>query len=402
MPGQADVQQQARCLPADFPTWDVSRPGTPSSQWYVLAPASGAGAPSVGNPLYVVVADNHGTPVWWRAVTTHRPVDAKLTPDATGVRWAEAGGYYALSSTYHAVTWSGTSLGDLGAGLGMDMHDLVPAAGGGWYGIRYVPRDCLGAAADCVDMTAYGGSTQGTIVDGEVVRLDASGALVWTWKTRDHLAFTEWSDITPPSHVSQARIDIGGHDYWDINHPNSVEDDGDGIIVSFRNLDAVYRIAKADGSVQWKLGGTTTSASLAVSGSGSERTPFLNSQHDARRLANGNVTVFDNGSEGFRVPRVVELTVDPSARTADVVRTVEDSRVTFSPCCGSARPVGSGGYAVAWGGTGLLSETDAAGDPVFSMDLGDALFSYRLVPVAPGVVSRTTLLAGMDAMHPRS
>ncbi len=399
VPGLADVQQQARCLPADFPAWQVTRPGTPASQWYVLTPTTGSGAPAIGNPLYVVVADNRGTPVWWTSTTSYRPIDAKPAPGGGGLMWAEAGIFFSLSTTYHEVGWDGTALGTVGAGANVDMHDLVPAPEGGWYAIRYVPRDCVGTGTDCADMTAYGGSTEATIIDCEIVRLDAAGSVVWTWNTRNHLAFSEWSDITPAGHVSQAHLDINGHDYWDINHLNSVADDGDGLIISFRNLDAVYRIKKSDGSVDWKLGGTPIARSLDVAGA--DRYPFLNSQHDARRLSDGHLTVFDNGSEGLRTPRVLELAVDPVALTASIVRSVEDPDVTFSPCCGSARPVPSGGFAIAWGGTGRFTETDASGLPVLSIDTG-SIFSYRGVPLAPGVVSRATLQAGMDTMHPRA
>ncbi len=47
---------------------------------------------------------------------------------------------------------------------------------------------------------------------------------------------------------------------------NSVEPDGDGFIVSFRHMIAVYRIDKATGKVTWKLGGTTRAESLTMIG----------------------------------------------------------------------------------------------------------------------------------------
>jgi Arylsulfotransferase (ASST) len=396
-PGQADIEQRARCVPADLPTWQTTRSGTPASQWYVLSPTAGSGAAPTGSPLYVVVADDRGTPVWWQAVTTHRPVDAKLAPGGTGLMWGEAGFTYALSTLYHQVGWDGVEHGTIGAGADIDMHDLVPATEGGWYALRYVPRDCLGSG-DCADMRAYGGTAADTIIDGEVVRLDAAGSVVWRWKTRDHLTFPEWGDLVPDTHTNLAKVVIDGKNYWDVVHLNSVEHDGDGLIISARHLDAVYRIRTSDGSVDWKLGGTTTARSLSLVGD--DTYPFLNSQHDARRLPNGHLTVFDNGTEGFRTPRVLEVAVDPGALTASVVRSVEDARSTFSPCCGSARAVPSGGFAVAWGGTGLLTETDASGVPVLTLDTG-IVFSYRLVPVAPGTVARTTIQSGMDAMHPR-
>ena len=398
LPGRPAVQQTARCLPADFPARQVTRTGNPASQWYVLAPTLGA-APGTGNPLYVVVADGHGTPVWWRSTTTHRPVDAKVAPGNGGLIWGEAGIFYALDTVYHGSTWDGTESALIGLGGHIDQHDLVPAAEGGWYAIRYVPRDCAGTGADCTDMTAFGGAAAATVVDGEVVRLDASGAVVWSWKTRDHLAFAEWSDLTPASHVNLAHLTINGQDTWDVVHLNSVEDDGDGLIISARHLDAVYRINKSDGSIDWKLGGTPTARSLSVIGA--DRDPFLNSQHDARRLSNGHVTVFDNGSEGFRVPRALELDVDTVNRTASIVRSVSDANTTFSSCCGSTRSVAGGGFVTAWGGTGLFTETNVSGEPVLSVDFG-TVFSYRVVPVAPGVVPRSALQDGMDTMYPRA
>ena len=398
LPGRADVQQTARCLPADFPARQVTRTGAPASEWYVLSPTLGSGAPALGNPLYVVVADDHGTPVWWRSTTTHRPADAKVAPGNGGLMWGEAGIFYALDAVYHRSAWDGTESALIGLGGHIDQHDLVPAAEGGWYAIRYVPRDCAGTGGDCTDMTAFGGAVSATVVDCEVVRLDTSGAVVWTWKTRDHLAFAEWSDLTPASHVNLAHLTINGQDTWDVVHLNSVEDDGDGLIISSRHLDAVYRINKSDGSVDWKLGGTPTARSLSVLGA--DRDPFLNSQHDARRLSNGHITVFDNGSEGFRVPRVLELDIDTMNRTASIVRSVSDANTTFSSCCGSTRAVAGGGFVTAWGGTGLFTETNAAGQPVLSVDFG-SVFSYRVVPVAPGVVSRSALQSGMDSMHPR-
>jgi hypothetical protein len=45
-----------------------------------------------------------------------------------------------------------------------------------------------------------------------------------------------------------------------------VEPDSDGLILSLRHTDAIYRISRSDGNVVWKLGGTTTAESLTVSG----------------------------------------------------------------------------------------------------------------------------------------
>lgn len=72
-----------------------------------------------------------------------------------------------------------------------------------------------------------------------------------------------------------------------------------------------------------------------------------------------------------------------------------------SPCCGSARRAVDGSWLMSWGGDPLVTEFDPAGQRTFSLSFGGSIFSYRAVPVDDGVLSLTTLRAGMDAMHPR-
>ncbi len=386
-PGKSVVHQRARCVPADLPSWTATRTGKPTSQWYLLTPDLTIGTDPPGPDRYVVVVDDQGTPIWWRGSGAYAPIDAHILP-GRGLSWGETGFSYSQTSTYHNSDWAGVESVELGANLALDHHDLEPTADGNFLGIRYVYRDCIGGGKDCVDMSFAGGSTTATIIDCEVVKFSANGTVLWTWKARDHISMEEWADLG-------ARLDIDGHDYWDVQHLNSVEDDGNGIIVSFRHLHAVYRIRSTDGGIDWKLGGTPTPQSLTIEGAGSD--PVPHSQHDARRLPNGHITVFDNETASGRPPKVIEFAVDPSARTATVVRQVTDPEVTASPCCGSARPVADDGWVIAWGGTPRVSEVDSLGRPLLTLDFSD-VFSYRAVPVAPGLVSRATLVAGMDAM----
>ena len=39
-PGNSSTTYYVRCLPSDFPTWTVSRPGTPQAQFYVVNPGA--------------------------------------------------------------------------------------------------------------------------------------------------------------------------------------------------------------------------------------------------------------------------------------------------------------------------------------------------------------------------
>jgi hypothetical protein len=59
--GNQHADYYVRCLPADFPTWTASTPGTPQAEYYVVAPANLV----PGSTRNVAIFDNHGVPVWW-------------------------------------------------------------------------------------------------------------------------------------------------------------------------------------------------------------------------------------------------------------------------------------------------------------------------------------------------
>lgn len=393
--GSPAISQQARCLPADFPSWTTERTENPTVQWPVFAPDLGKPQQGPPTPNYVVVADNYGTPIWWKPLADHVPADARLLPSGL-IGWSAAGYTFSQVNTLRQLDWAGNPSAELGTGLGLDMHDVQPTDHGTYLGIKYTYRDCPGS--ECVDMTAYtGGSAEATLIDGEVVEFDANGNILWTWKARDHIPLSEWTDKESEAHSAISLLALAGHDNWDIDHLNSVEDDGDGVIVSARHLNAVYRIKKSDGSVDWKLGGTPTPESLTITGLDH---PFT-SQHDARRLPNGNVTMFDNGTEDANPPRLLEFSIDANQGTATLVDQVTDDRIPTSGCCGSTRKLTDGHRVTAWGGTPWITETDNAGDPVLTLHSDDSTFSYRVDPIEPGRLNRTDLLTGMNAMNPR-
>jgi arylsulfotransferase ASST len=194
---------------------------------------------------------------------------------------------------------------------------------------------------------------------------------------------------------------LDGRDACDIVHLNAVEPDGDGLLVSLRHTDAIYRISRSDGHVEWKLGGTTTPESLTVSGD--SNTVTLGGQHDVRRYADGTVTVHDNGTNLGRAPRAARFEIDGTAKTAKLVESLSDAGITSSSCCGSARKLSSGGWLVYWGtfgGSSTVREYAADGSRLSTLSFPDT-FLYRAVPVAPARISAAALSAGMDAMAPR-
>ena len=359
--------QNVRCLPADFPTWNPHRAGATTTRLF---------AATVG--AYAVIADGNGIPVWWmRSPTGAAPFDAKVL-DADTIAWTYSfGSPFRTNASYDLRGLDGRLQRTVG-GDTLDEHDLEPLANGDYLAIVYSPRNG-------VDLSPIGGPSNSNVLDGEIREIQPDGTVVWRWSTKDHVAVDE--------SAPEAGIVLGGQPY-DLVHMNSVQDDGDGLVFSARHLDAVYRVDKATGAIDWKLGGTHTPQSLAFV---DDPIGGFGGQHDARIDADGTLTVHDNQLFKGPPPRAARYRIDPQAGTATLLSQVTDPQVQSSQCCGSARTVPDGHTLVSWGQQPRIAEYDASGTPVLTVDLGSD-FSYRAAPVTGDAPTVEQLRAGMDAM----
>ena len=119
------------------------------------------------------------------------------------------------------------------------------------------------------------------VLDNGVQEITPQGAVVWTWWASEHI---------PPIRGSNRLVwcdwtNSAGRDPF---HINSIEPDGNGYVMSFRHLDAVYKVS----------GPTAASAGSSAARHGAESLTVLNdpvagagdtlrAQHDARILADG-------------------------------------------------------------------------------------------------------------------
>src|SRR5579871_2157180 len=128
--------------------------------------------------------------------------------------------------------------------------------------LQYLPNGDVITIADVLrgpaDLSAYGGNAASAVIDNEIEEIAPDHSLVWRWSAMDHIPVSE----TDPSWWQQY-LTVSPADPY---HMNSVEPNGSGFVVSFRHLDAVYRIDKASGNIVWKLGGTHRAESLTLSG----------------------------------------------------------------------------------------------------------------------------------------
>ena len=388
--------QNVRCLPEDFPLWKTEISGNPRAQWYLLTTSMkaipGGGLPFHGLP-FIAVADSRGVPVWWYKEPAGPPMNAQFMGSKSifwNVTTVNAGSVHDLN---------GRVTGEIEAvGTFTDQHDIQRTSDGGYLVIGAIPRPCPEIPSECVDLTPWKGPKDATILDNEVQKLDRNGRLEWRWSSRDHISPEEVSRwVTSP--FARPTVDLAGRDVYDLFHVNSVAEDGDGVLISIRHADALYRLADRGRRIDWKLGGTKTSRSLRVRGIAGGRKLF-GGQHNARILRDGTITVFDNGTHWPRTPRALRFRL--SGRTATLVEKVTDRRARFALGTGSATRLSGGNWVVSWGvGSPFISEVTPSGRPVLTLTIPNAMFSYRVEPLEPGHLSAADLRAGMDAQYPR-
>ncbi|MCC6702440.1 MAG: aryl-sulfate sulfotransferase, partial [Fluviicola sp.] len=158
-----------------------------------------------------------------------------------------------------------------------DVHDIQRAANGNWLFTI--------ATIDTVDLsgaTFYNGTNgvANTIIAGfGVQEVDANNNIVFEWDSNDH--------IPPTETYLFYGYNVSNFDYC---HGNAVAEDSDGhLLLSFRHLNAIYKIHRTTGAIIWKLGGHTSDFNFT-------NDPGFSGQHDIRKLPNGNYSLFNNAN----------------------------------------------------------------------------------------------------------
>jgi hypothetical protein len=387
--GNTSSTYYVRCLPTDFPNFTSTVSGTRQAQYYLTAPiAATAFSPNPPPTNYVTFFDNNGVPVWWKSMSTV-PVFATNQPNGN-VGWTNTNGTASLA------TLNGTAVRTITSpDGGIDFHELQRFNNG---------NDLVAVDTNhcCFDLSSWGGPSSATIYDQVLEELSPTGSVVWSWDPATHI-----NPVVATAPQWRAGIVSGGGPY-DVFHLNSLATNNGDVIISFRHLNAVYDVHKADGSMPWKLGGSAEPESLAVVGD-----PVFTAgggfcgQHDARVvaptgvLADGTLSVHDNGTNCNRAPRAVRYQINTSAHTATMVEQISDPMAPASNCCGSARKLPGGDWVASWGHQSYFTELTAGGSRVFLLQYTDSgEFSYRVKPIQPGVYTPTQLRAGMNVQYP--
>lgn len=187
------------------------------------------------------------------------------------------------------------------------------------------------------------GHPDATVIGAVVQELDRERNVVFQWRSWDHI----------PLEDSYYPINTQRVDYV---HINSVELDDDGhLLISSRHLNEITKINRQTGEIIWRLGGKGNEFTFI--GENEDNAPdYFSEQHDARRLDNGNITIFDNGNRhNPEHARAVEYELDEINKTARLIWDYRHTPDILSRNQGSTQRLPNGGNVIGWGGSGILN-----------------------------------------------
>ncbi|GMG47171.1 unnamed protein product [Aspergillus oryzae var. brunneus] len=230
------------------------------------------------------------------------------------------------------------------------------------------------------NLTAYNVSADnGWVMDGVFQEINiTSGKVLFEWRSLDHVGISE--TYTPIRLNTVVGDGLSNATAWDYFHINSIDknDDGD-YLVSARHTSCIYKISGADGSIQWRLGGTNSSIKL--------QDYNFSSQHDARFIQeNDTVTVislFDNASNGYRntssTSSGIIVSIDHATNTSSLMKRYQaPGNGLLSTSQGNLQILANQNTFIGWGNNPSISEHTEDGTPVFLATLEDPrAMNYR-------------------------
>jgi len=343
-----------------LPSYSVTALDTASKGYYFFIPLKFGGT----LPGYIttqVITDKNGTSVYYKKFPAGAPGDFKLLPNGL-MSYSRNGKFYLMDSTFTLVD----SLA-LKNGIIFDGHDLQVLPNG-----NYV---VLGMENVTMNLSSYNyfgpnhtapGSATATVKCGVIQEQDANKNVVFEWHCKDHYNF---SDVDPKWLFSPTNVD------W--THLNAVEYDNDGnYMISVRHFNEITKIKRSDSTIMWRMGGNANQFTFT-----NDAQMFIG-QHDIRRIANGNITLNDNGRlTPLHAASAKEYQLNESAKIATLVWSYVENNTTFSQAIGNHQRLANGNSLINYGATNNLNQMFSVvkpnGSKVFEITFGDTLRTYR-------------------------
>jgi hypothetical protein len=389
--GPATTEYWIRCLPHDFPTMEMQKhpsAGVAQPGYYLLGnseSASGAGG-------YAMVLDSNGVPVWYLRQTAGFGVVNVDNIFEGAISFLPYRSQPIEYEIHHLSSLTTTFARPKSTAL--DEHELLALPNGHLLAISNAVQGGVDLGGLRLEhegkVDVFGADSY--ILECNLVEFDSDNRVVWSWVGTDHL--DPQRETRVPAVWANKAPD--GSPVADPFHCNSIDvDRGSGnLLVSARDLDAVFYIERSSGKILWKMGGTSYSKDSPIHVSVDD--PFYR-QHDARFqtwAANeqgwaGQVSMFDDQSEEPSPARaaVFDLVVPSSAGSAAASTATlawQYKGAANAASKGSFRITADGSRVICWGtssGNPAFSEVDVDDNDLMDFYFTDDNSSYRTIKV---------------------
>jgi hypothetical protein len=242
-----------------------------------------------------------------------------------------------------------------GNGLFQDLHEFQLTPQGTALITAFDPIHC--------NLSSVGGPADGAVTDGVLQEIDVrTGLVMYQWTSLDHVGLDE-------SYEAASRSSIPNP--FDFFHINSISLDRDGsLLVSARNTWTVYRLNGSSGQIEWRLGGRHSSFKETPG----TRTAY---QHDPRELANGDISIFDNGASPQVHGQSRGIILNLQSATPTLIGQFTHAPGLVADSQGNVQTLENGDWFVGWGQVPSLSEFGPQGQLLFDAHFPAYDQSYR-------------------------
>ncbi|MEV4900643.1 arylsulfotransferase family protein [Citricoccus sp. NPDC055426] len=342
-----------------------------------ISPNYGSETPSDGS----IILDAAGDLVWMRPAEDDDPGDNPFDlrvqqyrgePVLTVYEGTSDGGmgdgeFLILDRSYEEIARVTTG-GSLDPGHA-DFHDSTITGDGTMLLAAYEPTPA--------DLRELGGPEDGYIQDAVIQEVDIdSGEVLFEWSAQEHVPLSqtlldfedEQAELEQEAEEDESPV-LGSEEHpFDYFHINSITEDDDGsLLVSARHTNAVYRLDRSTGAVDWTLGG---SASDFEMGEGAT----FSWQHDAHRAPDGTLTLFDNhahGGDDDESSRGLRLRLDEQAMTAEVATEYLPPADRVAGSMANMQELPNGNVILGWGARPHYSQHTPGGELIYDVCHGD-------------------------------
>jgi hypothetical protein len=282
----------------------------------------------------------HGQPAltWWQGY---------IPPQGFG-----EGEEVIADSSYRQVTHV-----QAGNGYVADLHDFQITAQNTALLTVFNPIHC--------NLTGISGPQDGAVTDSVYQEIDlGTGRVRREWHSLDHVGLG--NTYSSP---------VGSTTEWPLDyfHINSLDrEPGGTLLVSARNTWTVYRLNERTGQVVARAGGKRSTIKM---GSGT----LTAYQHDATLLANGTISIFDNGGVPTVHPqsRAIVVALNSHTGTETLLAQYEHPTALKAGSQGNVQPLADGNLFLGWGSEPWFSEFSPSGQLLFDARMPSGDQSYR-------------------------